>query len=125
MVLSSDNLIRSILNGYSWKNFHFPDGSADTTASNEANGTIAEAARNPVVVESDAAITPAAMAAAVVAAVEATNSDVSRQEKSLQTDPFLAYPYEHLFPSVLPSWFACHHTGKVSCRNMISGTTEL
>ena len=61
------------------------------------------------------------MAAAVAAAVAATNSDVTRQDQSLQTDAFLIYPYEHLFPSVLPSWFACHHTGKVCCRrNMIS-----
>ena len=33
-------------------------------------------------------------------------------DSSIQTEAFLIYPYEHLFPAVLPNWFDCQH-GKV------------
>jgi hypothetical protein len=96
----------------------FPDDSSDTPASasiDETNGAVAENARNHVAVGASSnadAATPAATAAA--AAASAARSNVPRQDQSLQTDAFLIYPYEHLFPSVLPSWFACQHTGKVN-----------
>ena len=39
-------------------------------------------------------------------------------DKSIQTDAFVVYPYEHLFPSVIPQWLSSssystgHHDNK-------------
>ena len=54
---------------------------------------------------------------AVAKTSAAATADFKRDvtDQSLQTDPFFVYPYEHLFPSVLPNMFPCQH-GKVSFR---------
>ena len=69
-----------------------PDDSTDMTPSSADSSVVADVAKT-----------------SAAAAVDAKRDVI---DKSLQTDPFFVYPYEHLFPSVLPNMFSCHH-GKV------------